>query len=350
MRAPCHSVPWHLVLAVALGLPLGGCFLFHGGDGCSETVIDFCCDPAGFEVTPLSRCPTRCPAGSTRSDAICPRPSFPDASVPDASGPVADAGAPSLCAPVDGVSTCRDPWVAPAGEPFTLPVTLDACGCCPDTQCDVQLGDVEGRPALRVSTRICPDPCDCDGCFPAQAQCEVPSLGPGTYEVVVNGSPSFALEAQVSAPGLVPPPPGCATFAEPDRCQISETLDDHALQPSRVCVAAAPPVAGGGTSLRVEADCTACGELLGPCYAHIEPRLTDDLPPGGEIFLTTRAHWTDCDVDCGPRCRVATLDCALPPLVDGDVYRVFHDGVAVGTFTAGDGRAPCFETPAPPGP
>lgn len=340
MRWMCHLVP---VLACASAL--SGCFLFHGGE-CAETVVRVCCDDrTGREVPATNPCPLECPSGSTERSGLCPADSDAGTGTPDAGPtPLADAGPSRLmCSPLRGAAACSSPWAVPAGQTFDLPVELDACACCPETECAAETGTEDGEPVLRITTTMCPDPCDCDACFAAVASCEIPPLAPGRWHVAVNGAPAYELNAEVVAPGLVPGADGCATFGPADACAISERVVSRDRPVDRLCTQRRTE----GWTIRMEVDCPGCGELLGPCEATVEERFTDDLPPGGEIRLSTRSRQTECDIDCGPGCAPASLDCRLPELDPGGFYRVWRGGELVGSFTEGEPET-CFEIAAPP--
>jgi hypothetical protein len=103
-----------------------------------------------------------------------------------------------------------------------------------------------------------------------------------------------------------------------------------------VCV-----VPGGIGVARVELieDCPSCWLLDGPCEVEVEPRFTDDLPPGGEIRVSAVEYPTGCDVACSGECTQTTRSCTVPALANGEYYRVWVGGEIVLTFVQGtDGR------------
>jgi hypothetical protein len=77
--------------------------------------------------------------------------------------------------------------------------------------------------------------------------------------------------------------------------------------------------------------------------ATLEPRLTDDLPPGGEIRLAPQHHATSCDIDCPEVCTRFEQRCEIPSLTPGDFYRVWADGEVMLSFTAGEGEVCSIE-------
>jgi hypothetical protein len=93
--------------------------------------------------------------------------------------------------------------------------------------------------------------------------------------------------------------------------------------------------------LRLRSSCWGCGDLDSACDAIVAPRLTDDLPPGGDITLHARRYGTNCDVDCPGACIEHVRECALPPLEAGGVYRVRVDGEILRTFIQGEPSPPC---------
>ena len=68
---------------------------------------------------------------------------------------------------------------------------------------------------LNLTTTLCPDPCDCDSCDLPTAQCEIPALGAGLWDVVVNDHPAFRLP--ISYEREIPPP-RCASYAAEELC------------------------------------------------------------------------------------------------------------------------------------
>lgn len=323
MRLVCHLVP-----AVTLVVIAGGCSIFHGR---CEPVIEVCCDDvSGAYVQDATGCPGSCPSGSFVAPSCGPTPG--DAGTPVDSG----TSQPLMCMPRRGVATCLRESVVESGQGFLLPVDMASCGCCPGTECEVAID--EASQTVRVTTTLCPDPCDCDACIPVEASCAVPALAPGDWNVVVNEAPAFTLSAAIAAPGLTPAPPLCATYARVDDCALSEDLDAEPREPERLCLEAAP----GGYVMRMEVDCIGCGELLGPCLVRAEPRFTDDLPAGGELYVDTFSAQSDCDVDCPAICVQDSIDCRVPELEAGEFYRVWHQGTEIGSFTVGDGTE-CFE-------
>lgn len=342
MRWTCHFVP---ALVCASILSLSGCYVSHEGGGDCLRPPGVCC---GFDrVVPFEGCV--CPRGSflQPGPSFCvPTPVPIDAGPFIDAGPIVDAG-PLMCPLVRADVACMRELAATPGVPFTLPLTFDACGCCVQSECRAELrGDT-----LHLTTTLCPDPCDCDRCVLPEVDCAIPPLAEGVYEVVVNGAPAFSLPV-IADSGLVPPPPACQRFAQEDMCRLSDRLPDvSGWRPSSVCVETRSATTRSGNEpvvVRVQSDCWGCGDLMGPCVAIVEPRFTDDLPPGGEIRVQPTHFPTVCDVDCPAVCIEAEVDCFVPPLEDGDFYRVWLDGEAVLGFTAGDLGGACTASPPPP--
>ena len=269
----------------------------------------------------------------TPADGSAPR----DVAIVPVDG-LAPLDAPSSCPLVRPDISCLESLAIPAGLPSTLPYRFDGCGCCIDTACSVDVD--EASRVLRLSTTLCPDPCDCDGCVVPEGRCEVPPLRTlGEWTVETNGTAAFRIGVvETSDPTFVPAPPGCATHAEIDRCGATP---DFTTGPERgaVCLV---ETSNGQPALSVTQSCTSCGELDSACDTLVVPRLTDDLPPGADITLHARDYGTACDVDCPGACIPHVRECALPPLVPGDVYRVRVDGEVVLSFRYGDPLEPCL--------
>jgi hypothetical protein len=347
MRWTCHFVP-ALVCAsiVFFGCLLSGCYVSHEGGDCVRP-RGVCCDFGG--VVPFEGC--ACPRGARLapdpSFCLLPTPVPIDAGPGFDAGPIVDAG-PLMCPLVRADVACMEGVAAAPGVPFILPLAFDACGCCVESECRVEVrGDT-----VHLTTTLCPDPCDCDGCVLPEVDCAIPALREGVYEVVVNGAPAFSFPVAADS-GIVPSPPICDRFAQEDECRLSDRLPDvSGWRPDSVCVetrAASTRSGNDPVVVQVGSDCWGCGDLMGPCVVTVEPRFTDDLPPGGEIRVRPSTFPTECDVDCPAVCIAAQLDCFVPPLTDGDFYRVWLDGEAMLSFVAGDVGGVCTVGPPPPG-
>lgn len=351
MRWMCHGVS---MLALASALTIAGCYEAHERSGaglCGPPLGHVCCLPSGLPagVAP-QECPFVCPPGTELElEAACvPRGRRDAGPPPDARPPIDDAAVldagplPPGCEPHRADFTCLESFLAPPRVPFTLPVTLDACGCCPGSACGARVDPT--TQTLHLDTALCQDLCDCDACFPANAECAVPALEPGLWNVVVNGAPAFELPVFEDS-GLVPPPPACASYAAPDPCASDPFIDPMARVPTRACV---QEDVNGRTELVLTHDCLSCADLVGPCVVALEPRLTDDLPPGGELRVLETTHTSRCDVDCPEVCMRVDRVCELPPLVPGDLYRVWMGVSLLSTFVAGVPTS-CEADPIPPG-
>lgn len=82
-----------------------------------------------------------------------------------------------------------------ADEPFTMTFTMqncsDGCATYEEGECDVSVDEedrvIEADPSISFERDVADDECD-NRCGPAVfAHCDVPALGPGTYEVRANG-------------------------------------------------------------------------------------------------------------------------------------------------------------------
>jgi len=117
-------------------------------------------------------------------------------------------------------------------------------------------------------------------------------------------------------------------------------------QPDVVCVSntdTRPELA----SITVASECWSCGDLQGPCGVEVQPRITRDFPPGGDLHIRTTTHTTFCDVDCPDVCHRSERICDVPPLTPGHFYRVWLDGIEVQAFTAGVGTSACVHRDGP---
>lgn len=346
MKSVCHFVP---ALAFALALPISGCYGIHGtGEPgrCPITPGMVCCARGAPLPVGESECPFRCPPGSALIPSFECEPSSYDGGTPPSPPPPRDGGR-LLCPEARADATCLRSFFAPAATPFELPVAFEGCACCADAECRAE-PDFATQ-TLRLTTTLCPDPCDCDACNIPTALCEVPALPEGDWDVVVNGSHAFTLPVLFDS-GLVPLPPACATFASPDFCAFDEEITLIPSRPSTICVGPSSPYGNREMNIQMSFECPSCGELNGTCVVIAEPRYTDDLPPGGELRIISTLHVTDCDVDCPPECSLRVQDCWVPPLVEGEFYRVWLGDSIVSSFTVGGGAVACtFIDGIPPG-
>ena len=350
MKTTCHFVP--LVLAgLALSTTLSGCFLAHeigGGTGRCRTPPSMVCCLGGRALPRVaSDCPFTCARGELVPASSCIG-SLDGGAVdagrrPDAGAP-RDSGVTLMCEPHRANAACLSNGVTiPPLTPTELPVYFEGCGCCTEGECVV---DVEERTrTLRLTTTLCPDPCDCDTCAPPVITCSLPPLATGEWTVINNGAEAFDLVAAVPPPGL--PRDACTTFAAPDdECSLRETIVQTPTRPDRLCVV--PTFGVGSPSVELTFGCSDCGDLAGTCVLTTHERLTDDLPAGGELYLDeVSLHRTECDVDCPDVCIERTQRCVVPALLPGGVYRVWSDGVVIATFTQGSSETVCGSLPVP---
>jgi len=258
----------------------------------------------------------------------------PDASVRDAAlvtdaalardaGAARDLGAVDaglLCPSVRADFLCLESFLVPPDRAFTLPLSFATCGCCPPTECAVAV-DVAAQ-VLRVTTTLCADRCDCDSCNAPTAECIVPPLRAGFWRVDVNGSAALTLPVMEDS-GFVAPPPACVHFAEPSSCEGDIGVPGFARRASLVC---ATPTASPDTYvLELTDECGGCA-LESTCTVRLQARFTDDLPSGGDLFVESLQYSESC-TDCLEECTMTTRRCEVPPLVAGDFYRVFVEGV-----------------------
>lgn len=312
-----------------------GCFESHEQEtltrcGPSDAV---CCTPEGFTAPPLDDCPFSCPRGSVPTPYwLCGPSGVGDAGPTprDAGAGAPDAGA--LCPPVRASVACFDGTTVPIGRAFSLPVTFDQCGCCPQAGCAVAVSSA--RRLVHVTTTLCPDVCDCDECLLPQVACEVPPLTAGDWTVEVNGAPAFRVRAAATLPDVGST---CVDFAEPDPACASgsEGVPGVPFAVESVCVHRAHERnAIDGWSIEVVDSCGGC-DLEGPCEVRIEERMTDDLPPGYDLFVSPRRYFSSCTPACDPICVPTRRECLVPAPLAGDVHRVFVDGAPRLTFGAG---------------
>jgi len=309
MRYLCQVVPFLLVA------PLSACYASHVAPG----------DDAG-------RPPVR-------RDASRPRPPPPPPPTRDAGPPPrADAGTVD-CPLARADFTCLSSFIVEPGRAFELPIAFDGCFCCSEAQCAVRVDSASRR--LELTTARCPDPCDCDVCQAGPSTgCQVPALDPGFWTVVVNGEEAFDLPVQFDS-GLLPPPPTCVSYAEGDACGEDPSIAS-ATDFARLCVESQPDPSDPPT-LRLDSLCARCGDLDGTCSVLLEPRLTDDLPRGGELRVTGTSFSTRCDIACASYCIEHSRRCAIPELRAGDLYRVWLGGHEVYSFIGGERSSACVD-------
>jgi hypothetical protein len=302
-----------VVSLLALSVLAPGCWLVHGRG-----------DPIGRAVD----------AGT---DAHLPPGTSEDAGIVPIDAPSSIHPPPLHCALTRPDVSCFESFLVQPGRPFELPFAFDQCACCAETECAVSVD--AATQTLSLTTTLCPDPCDCDACRTPRGTCAVPALEEGLWSVVVNDFPAFQLPVSEDG-GFVPPPPACATYAQVDRCEPAFPFAGLPFELADACLETGSSVSGLDV-LRIHDPCGTCTLLDAPCYASLEPRLTDDLPPGGDLHVFGGEYGTACDVDCPGVCVPRDHQCFAPPLVRGDVYRVFVGDTRLTTFVAGDPSAAC---------
>ena len=278
------------------------------------------------------------PSGAGPVDAGSPRVDGGARPLPlDAGPPRRDASLPLMCPVVAADALCGF-LPMQAGIRQTLPLTFDTCACCARTECDVRVDPASLR--IELTTTLCPDPCDCDTCEAPTVECALPPLPPGEWRVSINGAPAF--EVPFVEGSIEATPPLCVTRAVQDECRPSSVFG--VLEPWRagsLCAAAASD-SFAPSKIEVFGDCAPCAFLQGPCTASMSERLTDDLPPGADLYVDVQMYPTTCDVDCPAICQAGSQTCITPRLQPGHFYRVFTDeGALIGSFVAGSGERGC---------
>lgn len=321
----------------ALALLALGCFRSRGmeeevpdGGRCFLPSGMICCSGVGPVDSPGGPCPFMCPSGTSLVRATdC---GFADGGIPIGDGGPAPVDAGPSCEPRRADWTCLESFVAPADAPFELPVTFDTCGCCPSTSCGVDVD--RGARVLRLTSGLCNDDvCDCAGCIAPTARCEIPSIPAGDWTVEVNGDPAFVLPVS-HEDVFVAPPPACVRYAAPETaCEPSDPLDSQIEPVSEVCIAQVPT--SSRHVARLMNDCGGCASE-GVCTAVVMERLTDDLPPGGDIRLSPTRYFSACGGACPPVCIETERECPLPQLLAGGFYRVYVHDELVFSFSEGD--------------
>lgn len=201
-----------------------------------------------------------------------------------------------------------------ANTPTTIPIAIDGCFCEGFARCTATIGSDR---ILDLSTSDCSNPdVDCDDCVPfLEGSCELPPLDAGTWQVNVNGRPSFDLNV---VPEDVLPERGstCLRRAEhaEDSCGIGWPASS--FMPGTTChpTHARP---GDRVAINVSHSCGTCGEYRGPCQVDV----FDDV-----IRVRPSSMFTLCDIDCPAICMPRDDTCWTPRLEEG-TWRVFIDGL-----------------------
>ncbi|MBN8612076.1 MAG: hypothetical protein J0L92_15890 [Deltaproteobacteria bacterium] len=225
--------------------------------------------------------------------------------------------------PLDVACTDTGTGFVPVGVPYALPVRFGDGSTCFCGEAIACAATVSGRDLL-LETRMCADLL-CDGCFPyVEGTCALPPLDEGRYRVLVNGAPSFELDASNATPAIGPV----------DAC-LRPPVDEHAcgwelapsvLEADELCH---PPLARAGEPIAVEVHsfCLPCGSIWGPCTV---------TRTATSIHVSPTIVSSRCDVDCETDCLDRTTVCTIPPLEPGK-YQLSVDGLdQISLFTAGD--------------
>lgn len=339
MRFTCHFVP-----ALACVFVLVGCYDTTGDERCPAPAGMVCCGGGGA-ISPEPGCPFRCPPGSSLAAAgACDAVPPVDAGSGGDAGPWRpDGGGELLCPLRRADATCLMSYLVEPEVAFDLPIAFAGCGCCSEIECAVEVDASAGT--IGLTTTLCPDPCDCDGCNPIEGSCRVPPLGRGTWNVTVNGAPAFELPVAPPLPGLAPPP-ACVSYAAEDPCGlVGAPIPLTPSAPDSVCVRRHDFLPDAAL-VELDYECPGCNWLGGTCAVTVEPRFTDDLPPGGEIRIAATEHVSGCETTCPPVCTAQTRSCPVPDLEPGGYYRVWYDGAFTGVFIPGaSGSGPVCGTP-----
>ncbi len=350
MRPLCHLVPGSILASLIVAASVGGCARSHRASGasgpsaCPLPTGTVCCSPGGVLRSPLLGCPLTCPAGTSLTPLMeCHSPplSERDGGPIDGGPPRGPDSAILTCPEVRGLASCFEDAFVEAGVRFDLPVLVDPCGCGGVAGCAVEVDDRPGAPTLRLTTTYCAGGLDCAACETIEASCAVPPLQVGRWNVVVNESPAFVMDVSTRP---APPRAGlCTSYAEPDGCALSQAPPrTRGWQPDSLCVTPRPGEPRRA-SIVVSSNCWACQSLQASCEVRLLPRLTDDLPDGAELYVTTFQHESSCDVDCPAGCFGESRECEVPALVPGSFYRVWVDGVVVTSFVAGASPGVCVD-------
>ncbi len=262
-----------------------------------------------------------------------------DAAMSDAAMSDAGSDAGLSCPAVRADYVCLESFLVQPGRAFSLPLSFATCGCCVHSECAV--GVDASTHTLSLTTALCADTCACDACNTPTVSCEVPPLAEGDWTVNVNGGDAFALPVRYDS-GLVPPPPACVDFAQPSLCPGDRALPGLSSPVALAC-ATQDGLGRDAYVLEVTDPCGGCSSDSA-CTVQLDPRYTDDLPPGGELTVMANRYFPGC-VDCTPGCVPVTRVCPVPPLVPGDVYRVHVEGVPPFIFTAGTDARVCAGGP-----
>ncbi len=300
------------MLLVALA-PLGGCYDWHARGDASDASVD------------------------ARSISIDAR--GIDAPAVPLDAPPVPFDAPFSCPLARPHVLCAPNLLFPAMEAFALELTFVQPICGERPRCEVR---IEGT-VLHLSTQLCPLPpgADCAPRGTTSVSCELPPLPPARYTIVANGAAATEIMVDFDS-GVLPTPPFCTTLATVDECRASAPLPGTRDDADEVCL-------GLSTSsdeiefIELRDTCAECPFYDGTCTVTVEPRLTFDLPPGGEIRVHPRIFSGACDGPCDPSCEEHIRRCAIPRLNAGDYYRVWLEDAVRPSFEWVEGvdEPPC---------
>lgn len=274
-----------LASPIFVSLVLVGCYVTHGVR--SDAAID---------------------ASTTLDTALRADVSGPDASTtPDAGTDAfaaADAACPSIVERNVRMCVLTPTGTIPAGEAYTLRVTRSTCRC-EARACDVRVE----RDRIHLDITACDTGVPCDECT-NEADCVLPPLPSGTFEVVVDGvhAGSVAVEPRAMVSDASP-----ACWAIPEAPESGLACDAVHVEIAPRGEACFRRLEDVGTFVRVqlEYECASCLDWSGGCEAVRTSRR--------QILLRPRIQRCECgDCPCDPDlCVRRTVTCETPPLRDG---------------------------------
>lgn len=212
-----------------------------------------------------------------------------------------------------------------AGIPTTVDVYLEhPCPCDERLRCEFLEGP-QPRTLELVMTVERDDPgLECEACDPnprfnprLPAQCDLPALEAGEWQVHVGGNRAFDLPVGEGRP--FESGARCVRFAEP----APRAEDEWPGLPSLTASICGPELAGVGapTPLRIEHPCLNCCDARAACDVQV---ISDGFGNSIHVRPLFTRDFRACVADCGVCEGTSVTDCLIPALPAG-VYPVFVD-------------------------
>lgn len=310
-----------LLSILIVPLLLVGCFGSHGSEGSDAgprrddaSICECWCGSYLLRCNPDGSCGGVCPdSGPPPTTCDCCGTEVPVGPGESCLAGVCDPFCSGLdCVPEPADLLCDFSHIT-ANRPSSVPISKQGCFCEGHVTCSAT---VVGDHQLALATSSCTNPdVDCDECVPfLEGTCDLPPLDEGTWQIDVNGQPSFQLEV---TPEDVLPERGSTCIrrgTHDESCGVG--WPPGPMEPGSSChpLHAWP---NERVPITIHDPCGGCGVYAGPCKVDV----FDDV-----IRVQPSNLYSLCDIDCPAICTPREDVCWTPRLEAG-TWRVLIEGL-----------------------